>query len=316
MALKDIVTLAQSRATGQSDTMSSRARSMTKHLNNLKNNKIKKTVATQHLGGDAVERMKKFLSELEKEARYAVHAVLAHEPLRVSLEDLHSPREVPQHSGEQETDDVSTAALLKLARKQGMNTDIFRVFVVLMSSDVDTCERLAQLGLTEVQQHEIIRVNLHCRGNVPSFSAFAFVQGHVWDFLRDLGESSVGGVEVIKSLKDNDVSFDVKPMSPLRMKNPVDFTMLKSQTHNFLKELFIQLFVASQVSSPMLGNDSGDYSSSFEEIFLEASRIENLGLGLVFFMSNMFKGENGFLTWASSVAKETLQTGMEHIPRI
>jgi nucleolar MIF4G domain-containing protein 1 len=45
---------------------------MTKHLNNLKNNKIKKTVATQHLGGDAVERMKKFLSELEKEARYAV----------------------------------------------------------------------------------------------------------------------------------------------------------------------------------------------------------------------------------------------------
>jgi nucleolar MIF4G domain-containing protein 1 len=57
-------------------------------------------------------------------------------------------------------------------------------------------------------------------------------------------------------------------------------------------------------------------NESVEEIFLEASRIENLGLGLVFFMSNMFKGENGFLTWASSVAKETLQTGMEHIPRI
>jgi len=75
MALKDIVTLAQSRATGQSDTMSSRARSMTKHLNNLKNNKIKKTVATQHLGGDAVERMKKFLSELEKEARSRARAV-------------------------------------------------------------------------------------------------------------------------------------------------------------------------------------------------------------------------------------------------
>jgi hypothetical protein len=47
------------------------------------------------------------------------------------------PCEVPQHSGEPETDDVSTAALLKLARKQGMNTDIRRsVFVVLMSSDV------------------------------------------------------------------------------------------------------------------------------------------------------------------------------------
>jgi nucleolar MIF4G domain-containing protein 1 len=134
-----------------------------------------------------------------------------------------------------------------------------------------------------------------------------------------LGESSVGGVEVIKSLKDNDVGFDVKSMSPSRMKNvakayawwiakdccaltifkPVDFTMLKPQTRNFLKELFIQLFIASQVSSPMLSNDSGDYPSvrnrgSVEEIFLKASRIENLGLGLVFFMSNTFKGEDGF----------------------
>ncbi|KAG2128063.1 hypothetical protein BD769DRAFT_1667627 [Suillus cothurnatus] len=377
MALKDIVTLAQSRATAQADTMSSRTRFMTETLNNLKNNKIKKTAATQHQGGDAVERMKKFLSGLGKKKH-----VLAHEPLRVSLEDLHSaeskgkwwligaawggdpladqPREVPQHSGEPETDDVSTAALLKLARKQGMNTDIRRsVFVVLMSSDdyLDACERLAQLGLTEVQQREIIRVNLHCCGNEKSYNPYytlvcqhlsqrshsykITLQFCLWDFLRDLGESSVGGVEVIKSLKDNDVGFDVKSMSPSRMKNvakayawwiakdccaltifkPVDFTMLKPQTRNFLKELFIQLFIASQVSSPMLSNDSGDYPSvrnrgSVEEIFLKASRIENLGLGLVFFMSNTFKGEDGFLTWASSVAKETLQTGMEHIPRI
>lgn len=41
----------------------------------------------------------------------------------------------------------------------------------------------------------------------------------LWDFLRDLGESGVGGVEVIKSLKDNDVGFDVKSMSHSRMKN-------------------------------------------------------------------------------------------------
>jgi len=39
---------------------------MTETLNNLKNNKIKKTAATQHQGGDAVERMKKFLSGLGK----------------------------------------------------------------------------------------------------------------------------------------------------------------------------------------------------------------------------------------------------------
>ncbi|KAG2367906.1 armadillo-type protein [Suillus spraguei] len=371
MALKDIVTLAQSRATGQANTMSSRTRFMTETLNNLKNNKIKKTAATQHQGGDAVGRMKKFLSGLGKKKH-----VLAHEPLRVTLEDLHSaeskgkwwligaawggdslvdqPHEVPQHGGEPETDDVSTATLLKLAKKQGMNTDIRRsVFVDYL----DACERLAQLSLTEVQQREIIRVNLHCCGNEKSYNPYytlvcqhlsqrshsykITLQFCLWDFLRDLGESSVGGVEVIKNLKDNDVGFDVKSMSPSRMKNvakayawwiakdcctltifkPVDFTVLKPQTSTFLKELLIQLFIASQVSSPMLSNDSGDYPSmrnrgSLEEIFLKASRIENLGLGLVFFMSNAFKGEDGFLTWASSVAKETLQTGMDHIPRI
>lgn len=376
MALKDIVTLAQSRVAGEADIMNSRTRFMTETLNNLKNNKIKKTAATQHQGGDAVERMKKFLSGLGKKKH-----VLAHEPLRITLEDLHSaeskgkwwligaawggdpltdrPREVPRHDGEPEGD-VSTAALLKLARKQGMNTDIRRsVFVVLMSSDdyLDACERLAQLGLTEVQQREIIRVNLHCCGNEKSYNPYytlvcqhlsqrshsykITLQFCLWDFLRDLGESSVGGVEVIKSLKDNDVGFDVKSMSPSRMKNvakayawwiakdcctltifkPVDFTVLKPQTRTFLKELFIQLFIASQVSSPMLSHDSSDYPSmrnrgSLEEIFLKASRIENLGLGLVFFMSSTFKGEDGFLTWASSVAKETLQTGMDHIPRI
>lgn len=83
--------------------------------------------------------------------------------------------------------DNSDNALLKLARKQGMNTDIRRsIFVVLMSSDVrmfyhsiefvlntcayqdyvDACDRLSQLNLKEVQQREIVRVILHCCGNV------------------------------------------------------------------------------------------------------------------------------------------------------
>lgn len=31
---------------------------------------------------------------------------------------------------------------------------------------MDACERLAQLNLTEVQQREIVRVILHCCGNV------------------------------------------------------------------------------------------------------------------------------------------------------
>lgn len=87
--------------------------------------------------------------------------VLSHEPLRVSLEDLHSANtkgkwwlvgaawggdplvdrqaaieqlSVAQKSAREEEND-----LVKLARKQGMNSDIRRsIFVVLMSSEVSS----------------------------------------------------------------------------------------------------------------------------------------------------------------------------------
>ena len=86
-------------------------------------------------------------------------SVLAHEPLRVSLEDLHSAEskgkwwligaawggdplvdkqvELKKTTNEEVTVDEDSNDLVKLARSQGMNTDIRRgIFVVLMSSDV------------------------------------------------------------------------------------------------------------------------------------------------------------------------------------
>jgi len=85
--------------------------------------------------------------------------VLAHEPLRISLQDLRSadkrgkwwivgaawggdPLVEHARSQEQKKEPEAQATqsgdvLLKLARKQGMNTDVRRsIFVVLMSSDV------------------------------------------------------------------------------------------------------------------------------------------------------------------------------------
>jgi nucleolar MIF4G domain-containing protein 1 len=85
---------------------------------------------------------------------------MAHEPLRISLQDLHSAEskgkwwlvgaawggdplvdrqdEAPKsQSREEPPNDPGNLTLAKLARKQGMNTDIRRsIFVVLMSSDV------------------------------------------------------------------------------------------------------------------------------------------------------------------------------------
>lgn len=85
--------------------------------------------------------------------------VQAHEALRVSLGDLRTAetkgkwwlvgaawggdplvdqqRDASAKQNEVDAEDISNVALVKLARKQGMNTDIRRsIFVVLMSSDV------------------------------------------------------------------------------------------------------------------------------------------------------------------------------------
>ncbi|KAF8150806.1 hypothetical protein B0H34DRAFT_665767 [Crassisporium funariophilum] len=381
-ALKDIIQIVQSNATNKDDAMSSRTRFMIETLTNLKNNKLKRNV-TQNQGGAAVDRMKKFLSGLSK-----TRHVLAHEPLRVSLEDLHSAgskgkwwlvgaawggdplvdKQVEfskNHTKDQEPiieDDSGN--LIKLARSQGMNTEIRRgIFVVLLSSDdyLDACDRLSQLNLTEIQQREIIRVILHCCGNERSYNpyytlvcqqlchtAHAYritLQFSLWDFLRDLGETNVGGAAVIKNIKE-DEGFDVKSISEIRMRNvakayawwlakdcvtlvilkPVDFTALKPQTREFFKELFTQIFINSQRSTPLVSANLKDLiftrnRNAIEEIFMKASRVQALAMGLVYFLSEAFQdisiqgdGLSKFLKWSLGVAKETLQTGVDTIP--
>lgn len=120
---------------------------------------------------------------------------------------------------------------------------------------MDACERLSQLKLTEVQQREVIRVILHCCGNVcvlipvedtvfhnigymqekaynpyyafvgqqlcrTSHSHKITLQFCLWDFLRDLGETNVGGAEVLKNLNDeSSPSFDVGKISNPRLRN-------------------------------------------------------------------------------------------------
>ncbi|KAJ7104034.1 hypothetical protein B0H15DRAFT_808180 [Mycena belliarum] len=373
-ALKDIIQVVQNKISGNDEALSSRTRFMVETLTNLKNNKIKRNT-TLNQGGDAVERMKKFLTGLGKSRH-----VLAHEPLRVSLQDLHfaeskgkwwlvgaawggdplvERQDVASKSQEEPLENSTSITLIKLARKQGMNTDIRRsIFVVLMSSDdyVDACERLSQLNLTEVQQREIVRVLLHCCGNEKTYNPYytlvcqhlcrsshsykITLQFCLWDFLRDLGEAGVGGAEVIRNLKDDD-GFDNKSISSTRIKNvakayswwiakdcvtlgilkPVDFTTLKPQSQTFLKELFVQLFVSSQVSTPVISASAVPTTRNrgpIEEIFIKASRLEALAMGLVYFLTEAFRdvedmpdGLQKLSKWASAVAKDTLRTGVQ-----
>ncbi|KAJ4477246.1 hypothetical protein J3R30DRAFT_3734177 [Lentinula aciculospora] len=382
LALKDIIRIIQNDVDKQEGSLSSRTRFMLETLDSLRMSKVKR-LGTQNQGGEAVERMKKFLGGLNKKRH-----VLAHEPLRISLDDLHSaqtkgkwwlvgaawggdplvdrqqPIDQPAVSSTTPSLDIaSSTALLKLAKKHGMNTDIRRsIFVVLMSSDdyVDACERLSQLKLTEVQQREIVRVVLHCCGNEKVYNPYyALVCQHLctishsykitlqyclWDFFRDLGETNVGGAEVIKGLQNGGGhdDFGVKSISSTRIKSmakayawwiakdsitltvlkPIDFTMLKPQTKMFLQQLFICLFLSSQSKSPLIGAaaSSSRNRTSIEEIFTKTSRQQTLAMGLVLFLSKGLRLEQDddvnsntthLVKWAVEIAKDTLGTGLD-----
>jgi len=152
----------------------------------------------------------------------------------------------------------------------------------------------------------------------------------------------VGGAEIIKNLKEDD-GFDVKNISRTRMANvakaygwwiakecctltilkPVDFTLLKPRTANFLRDLFTQLFIATQVSVPVLGASMPTTRNrgAVEEVFIKATRIEALALGLIYFLSKEMswsKDEDGegLVKWATGVAVDTLRTGMDVIPNL
>lgn len=382
-ALTDIIQIVQSRVTDKKEEFSSRTRFMIETLTNIKNKKLRRN-ATHNQGGDAVERMKKFISGLAKKRH-----VMAYEPLRVSLDDLHSAETKGKWwlvgaawGGDPLLDHNVNAAnarlnddasgntydndLLSLAQKQGMNTDIRRtIFVVLMSSDdyIDACERLSRLNLAEIQQREIIRVLLHCCGNERSYNPYytlvcqhlchtshsykITLQFCLWDFLRDMGETLVGGLEVIKNMKDETVAFEVGRISPTRLRNvakayawwiakdsltlgilkPIDFTSLKPQTLMFLREMMVQIFVDSQVMTPALGSSlnvpTTRNRSAIEQIFIKATRNQTLAMGLVFFLSEIFRDVSGdgedvanLIKWTSGLAKDTLRTRVEVIPAL
>lgn len=107
----------------------------------------------------------------------------------------------------------------------------------------------------------------------------------------------------------------------------MDFTRLKAQTRDFFKELFIQIFVNSQRSTPLANPNIQDLvftrnRNAVEEVFSKVSRVEALAMGLVFFLSESFPEKHlksddefsKFLKWAVGVAKDALRTGIDLIP--
>ncbi|KLO12747.1 ARM repeat-containing protein [Schizopora paradoxa] len=297
-ALKDIVQIVQGKVLSHDGTLSSRTKFMVETLVNLKNNKLKQQDARNAIG-DSKERILKFVNSVGKRH----HA--KYEPLRFTLQDLRDAdtkgrwwlvgaawggdplvdkrQEGLSRVAEQRE---SESGLHKLARKQGMNTDVRRsIFVVLMSATdyLDACERLGQLKLKEIQQREIIRVLLHCCGNEKAYNPYYAIIGHnlcqqshshkitlqfcFWDFLRSIGEAGVGGSQMMESLGEED--FELENVSSTRTRNvakayawwvvkdsvaitilkALDFVMLKTKTRDFLEQFFTTVFAICQDST-------------------------------------------------------------------
>lgn len=117
--------------------------------------------------------------------------------------------------------------IVQLARQHGMNTAIRQqIFVTLLSSQdyLDAVHRLLTMTHKKAtQRREIVRVLLHCLAREPAFNPYYVVVGSrlanedergtkitmqycLWDFMRKLGEKSVGGQSILSRQEEEDES--------------------------------------------------------------------------------------------------------------
>ena len=99
----------------------------------------------------------------------------------------------------------------------------------------------------------------------------------------------------------------------------MDFTVLKPRTRDFLSHFFHQLFANTQLSTPILSGELPRTRNKgpLEDIFIKATRIQALSMGLVYFLTEMKKASGKeFIEWACSIAIDTLRMGVDVIPAL
>ncbi|KAF9358184.1 suppressor of glycerol defect [Mortierella sp. AD094] len=348
---------------GSSTPISSRTRFLLETLTALKANRMKGPSANSTTSGTITEsttRMKKFLSGLSKK-----RTTFPSEPMRVGLADIRQVKtkgkwwlvgsswknNMVGEESSRKTYSTSTAddmleaedELLKLARKNKMNTDVRRsIFVVLMSSEdyIDAFERLIKLNLKEVQQREIVRVLLHCAGNEMVHNPYYTLVGQrlcqhdhsfkityqysLWDLLREMGATDVGGMEKVKDGQviglDDGIEGSGKKVALRRIVNlskmygflihsqDLSLVMLKTVTFTSLPEqptLFFQLLMTniilssqSHIHSPLQQNQAQKEASkekpkykaqALADIFIRAAVNPTLAQGIIFFLQAFVK---------------------------
>ncbi|KAF9972071.1 suppressor of glycerol defect [Actinomortierella ambigua] len=390
--LKTIIqefTVLANEAAAKKQEVSSRTRFLLETLTALRQNRMKGSSVTNSTTSGSISesttRMKKFLSGLSKK-----RTTFSSEPMRVSLDDIRQVGtkgkwwlvgaswrsnmvgEESQYASKSTTaDDMleQENELVRLARKNKMNTDVRRsIFVVLMSSEdyLDAFERLLKLNLREVQQREIVRVILHCAGNEQVYNPYYALVGQrlcqydhsfkitfqycLWDLLREMGATDVGGMEKVKNGQvvglDDGVGTGERGKVPLRrivnlsklygylvtaqdlslvMLKTVTFTSLPEQPIMFFQLLLTNVIISSQatMSSEVAGGSGKSKvkrnGQALADIFIRAAVHPTLAQGIIFFLQAFVKkgqvcqseGDKETVKWGCGVIREVLQSAVK-----
>ncbi|KAI9601031.1 hypothetical protein H4Q26_000828 [Puccinia striiformis f. sp. tritici PST-130] len=355
-ALKDIIILVQAHRK-KLENPSPRTMFMLDTLTDLKNNKVRNEPQSgSGTNEELQENLKKYLGGLSKKTGSDP------EPIQFKLKDLQEAHkkgkwwlvgagwngnplvdekiQLQGRSQEGSTQDPTNKAMIDLARRQGMNTDVRRsIFNAIMTGEdyVDACEKINQLSLNSVQQREIIRVLLHCLGKEKNYNPYYTMIGQklasesrsiqitmqflLWDFFRELGEKEVGGQEMLKNLNleqdgaQNDNhggSMDLKSFSILLGRMDASTVWMSPiQNSRVFVDLISLIFVSIHSASPTLipASSSSNISASVTSTSTKLTKIDSPSLETIFkkllVNSTLSRSFLGFLV------EESNQTGYE-----
>ncbi|XP_039201606.1 nucleolar MIF4G domain-containing protein 1 [Crotalus tigris] len=275
LALKELITEAQKKANAMEKQFQDQSRVcfMLEIMLALKNNDMRKIPGYDP---EPVEKLRKLLRTLTHSSNSGKES-----QLRVSLESLLTADQVGRWwivgsswSGAPMIDSTSSkteqilpvgkvsSKILKLARKQRMNTDIRRnIFCILMTSEDfwDAFEKLLKLKLKDQQEREIVHILIDCCLQEKTYNPFyAYLSAKfceyerrfqvtfqfcIWDKIRNLGSLSTAAFSNLVHLVTH--LLKTKSLS-LTVFKVIEFSDLDKPKVHFLRQVLSALFLKTE----------------------------------------------------------------------
>ncbi|CAG04309.1 unnamed protein product, partial [Tetraodon nigroviridis] len=312
LALKELISAGQRKAGEMGSKLQdqTRVRFMLETMLALKNNDMRKIPG---YNPEPVERLRKLQKSLHEYISQISQAAGGSDmKLRVSLDNLLAAEQVGRwwivgsswsgapminedgkiNSQQSSMEGQFSANVLKLARKQRMNTEVRRnIFCVIMTSEdyLDAFEKLLGMGLKDKQEREIVHVLLDCCLQEKAFNAYYAVLGEkfcsydrrfqmtfqfsLWDKFKELANLPSSTFNNLSQLL---TCFLQKKCLSISILKVIEFGELDKPTVRFLRQVLTKL---------LKDCDPEDISSIFGRI----SGIPKLGLlreGLKLFISH------------------------------